>query len=94
MALHQVSTTSGAVIIRLFAGTDDLDFSRYPDKEYQLEWIRYYLGCKAEQNGGSEIDVTDRDVEDFYVKTNKFALVSTFISSHCKHGFHTFLSLY
>ena len=53
-----------------------MDFTRYPDKPYQLNWLRYYLQCKAEQNGGCADDVTERDVEECYVKTNKFALVS------------------
>ena len=64
-----------------FVGTD-VDFSRYPDKEYQLDWIRGYLECKAEQNGASAADVTDRDIEECYVKANKFALVSI-----CLHYF-------
>ena len=56
-------------------GVDDVDFSRYPDKPYQLDWIRYYLECKAEQNGTPVSEITDWDVEDCYVKANKFALV-------------------
>ena len=59
-----------------FVGVDDVDFSRYPDKTYQLDWIRYYLECQAEHNGGAVSDITDRDVEDCYVKANKFALVN------------------
>ena len=61
-----------------FSAPDDVkfDLSRYPDKAYQEDWIRYYLECKAELNGKSPADVTDRDVEDFYVKASKFALVS------------------
>ena len=53
-----------------------MDFSRYPDKAYQLNWIRYYLECQAELNGHPPESVTDRDIEKCYVKTNKFALVS------------------
>ena len=56
-------------------GVDDVDFSRYPDKAYQLDWIRYYLECKAEQNGKPVSSVTERDIEECYVKANKFALV-------------------
>lgn len=61
-----------------YAGVDDVDFSRYPDKTYQLDWIRYYLECQAEHNGGAVSDITDRDVEDCYVKANKFALAAHF----------------
>ena len=59
-----------------YPGTKPSDLTRYPDKPYQIDWIRYYLECKAEENGGSPTDVTERDVEEFYVKVNKFALVS------------------
>ena len=55
--------------------SEDLDFTRYPDKAYQLEWIKNYLGFQAEQSGRTQADVTDRDIEEFYVKCNKFALV-------------------
>ena len=62
-------------------GIDDIDFTRYPKKAYQLDWIQYYLECKAEINGLSTADVTAMDVEDFYIKSNKFALVSKFDQS-------------
>lgn len=53
-----------------------MDFSRYPDKAYQLNWIRHYLACQAQLKGNATESVTDRDIEDCYVKINKFALVS------------------
>ena len=59
-------------------GIHNRDLTRYPDKSYQFEWIRYYLECKAGQGGGSSADVTEiykRDVLECYVKVNKFALV-------------------
>lgn len=59
----------------------DIDFTRYPDKPYQLDWIRYYLQCKAKQSKCCAQDVTDRDVEDCYVKINKFALVAMFYNA-------------
>ena len=65
-----------------FKGANDGDCIRLPEKSYQLDWMRYYLQCKAEQNGGSANDVKDRDVEECYVKTNEFALVKHFISLH------------
>ena len=61
-----------------------MDFSRYPDKTYQLDWIRYYLERQAELNGRPSTSVTDRDVEECYVKTNKFALVSFFVYEACQ----------
>lgn len=59
-----------------YAGVDELDFSRYPDKEYQLDWLRYYLQQKAVHEGKQPDTVTDRDVEICYMKTNKFALAA------------------
>lgn len=61
-----------------YAGIDVMDFSRYPDKAYQLNWIRHYLECQAQLNGHTPESVTDRDIEECYVKTNKFALASHF----------------
>ena len=57
------------------AGVIDFDYTKYPDKEYQLEWIKNYLCYKAELNGGSQADVSENDVEEFYVICSKFALV-------------------
>ncbi|XP_060579167.1 ethanolamine kinase 1-like [Ruditapes philippinarum] len=59
-----------------YAGVDNLDFSRYPDKAYQIEWLRYYLQQLAKSRGENPEAVTDRDVEICYVKTNKFALAA------------------
>lgn len=54
------------------------DFRLYPNKDYQMDWLRYYLEQKAIHNEESPDKVTDRDVEICYVKTNKFALVFIF----------------
>lgn len=61
-----------------YAGVDDLDFTRYPDKEYQFDWLRNHLQQYAVKRGESPDTVTDRDVEECYVKTNKFALAAHF----------------
>ena len=55
-------------------GTEDMDASRYPDKEYQLEWIRIYLG---EWNKHNKITspVTENDVYQLFAQVSKFALV-------------------
>lgn len=47
-----------------------MDYSRYPARETQLQWLRYYLQA---QKGTA---VTPREVERLYVQVNKFALVS------------------
>ena len=35
----------------LFLGSDTIDYSRYPNKEYQLEWLRMYLKEVAKIKG-------------------------------------------
>ena len=56
-------------------GVDDVDFSRYPDKEYQLQWLRTYLEEWNKYNGITS-PVTDDDVYKLYIQVNKCALVS------------------
>lgn len=59
-----------------FAGIDvsDIDYRRYPSKEFQLEWLRAYLeeykNCSA---------IKDEDVEILYKQVNQFALSSHFL---------------
>ena len=57
-----------------FTGLDVVDYSLYPDKTFQLKWLRDYLVAWHDVTGNKEA-VTDKDVEALYVKTNKFALV-------------------
>ncbi|OWK08584.1 hypothetical protein Celaphus_00010718, partial [Cervus elaphus hippelaphus] len=56
-----------------FAGVNEVDYSRYPARETQLQWLRYYLQA---QKGRA---VTPREVERLYVQVNKFALASHFL---------------
>lgn len=61
-----------------FPGIDSnsgIDYTKYPSRDYQLEWIRAYL---EEFTGGH---VTDDDVELLFKQTNKFALSSHFLWS-------------
>ncbi|XP_073904679.1 ethanolamine kinase 2 isoform X1 [Castor canadensis] len=55
-----------------FAGVNEVDYCRYPVRETQLQWLRYYLQA---QKG---MAVTPREVERLYVQVNKFALASHF----------------
>lgn len=52
---------------------DVTDYSLYPDKDYQLPWIREYLQEWSRLTGGAE--VTDADVWKMYCGVNKCALV-------------------
>jgi len=60
------------------SGFEKLDFSLYPDREYQLGWLRTYLEFSYEERSRDVSSVTDTDVERLYVQVNKFALVSGF----------------
>lgn len=54
-----------------FAGIDEIDYSRYPTKEFQKEWLQVYL-----ETFKSPEAVTSEDVERLYSQVNKFALAS------------------
>lgn len=56
-----------------FAGIDQMDYDRYPSKDFQLQWLRVYL---TEFNG---TECTDSDVLRLYVQVNQFALASHFL---------------
>ncbi|GCC25692.1 hypothetical protein chiPu_0004103 [Chiloscyllium punctatum] len=58
-------------------GVSELDFSMYPPKELQLEWLKSYLEVFKECSG-CEPMVTDLEVLKLYVQVNKFALASHF----------------
>lgn len=47
-----------------------VDYSRYPARETQVQWLRYYLEA---QKGTA---ASPREVERLYAQVNKFALVS------------------
>lgn len=55
---------------------ETVDFTLYPDRDYQLVWLRGFLEFAFEQDGRQASDVTEVDVERLYVQVNKFALVS------------------
>jgi len=62
---------------------DVVDFSHYPDREYQLAWLRTFLELEAEEKGRLASDVTDVDVERLYVQVNKFSLVRIAVATDC-----------
>jgi len=55
---------------------DVVDFNFYPDREYQLAWLRSFLEFSFGESGRPVSDVTDVDIERLYVQVNKFSLVS------------------
>ncbi|XP_054835151.1 ethanolamine kinase 2 [Eublepharis macularius] len=71
-----------------FAGLNEVDYSLYPCKEIQLQWLKYYLqafkklsqeepGEKGKNRGGSV--VSEEELETLYVQVNQFALASHFL---------------
>lgn len=59
-----------------FAGVDNMDYSFYPERNLQLDWIKNYLKYWFEGKGALP---TDKDVERLYVQANKFALFVNFL---------------
>ncbi|KAF3859490.1 hypothetical protein F7725_021889 [Dissostichus mawsoni] len=57
-----------------FAGLNEVDYSHYPQRAFQLEWLRSYLEAFKENKGQGSV-VTDREVDTLYVQVNKFALI-------------------
>lgn len=60
-----------------FAGLNEVDYSHYPERDFQLQWLRSYLEAYKEHKGQGSA-VTDREVEILYVQVNQFALASHF----------------
>lgn len=58
-----------------FSGLNEVDYSHYPERDFQLQWFRCYLEAYKEHKGQGSA-VTDREVEILYVQVNQFALVS------------------
>lgn len=56
-------------------GLNEVDYSHYPERAFQLQWLRSYLEAYKEHKG-QDGEVTDTEVEILYVQVNKFALVS------------------
>lgn len=54
-----------------------MDYSHYPQRAFQLQWLRSYLEAYKEHKGQSD-EVTDAEVEILYVQVNRFALASHF----------------
>lgn len=56
---------------------NEVDYSYYPERGFQLQWLLSYLEAYKEHKGQGS-DVTDREVEILYVQVNQFALVSRY----------------
>lgn len=56
-----------------FIGMVDVDYSFYPNKEFQLEWLRVYL---TNYHKNDNIQIDDDYVHRLYLDVNKFAFIS------------------
>ena len=54
-------------------GVDTVDYNLYPSVEFQYKWLRNYLSHFSDKN---EAQIEEKEVEQYYIWTNKFALVS------------------
>ncbi|XP_036343488.1 ethanolamine kinase-like [Rhagoletis pomonella] len=54
-----------------FAGVDEVDFSRYPQRDFQLAWLHVYLQEYLQRS-----HITDDEVERLYLQVNHFALAA------------------
>lgn len=66
-------TYSSNFCLTCILGVNEVDYSRYPSREIQLQWLHYYLEA---QKGTA---ATPREVERLYAQVNRFALVSVWI---------------
>ncbi|KAG8175718.1 hypothetical protein JTE90_022470 [Oedothorax gibbosus] len=58
-----------------FAGVDKYDPKLYPDKEFQMRWLKDYLEAWYFENGCAD-ETTEEKVELLYIQVNKFALAA------------------
>lgn len=60
-----------------FAGLNEVDYTLYPSRELQLQWLRAYLEAYKEYKSQGK-QVSNTEVEVLYVQVNRFALASHF----------------
>ncbi|MEQ2200811.1 hypothetical protein XENOCAPTIV_003441 [Xenoophorus captivus] len=57
-------------------GLNEVDYSHYPERPFQLQWLRSYLEAYKEHKGQDGV-VTDREVEILYVaQPNSFLFLT------------------
>ncbi|KAM4036415.1 ethanolamine kinase 1 [Anomaloglossus baeobatrachus] len=60
-----------------FAGVNEVDYSLYPERALQLQWLQAYLEAYKEFKG-VKAEVSGSEVQRLYVQVNQFALASHF----------------
>lgn len=54
-------------------GMENIDYTLYPSKEFQLSWLRIYL---TNYHKNDNVKITDDYVNKLYVQVNQFALAA------------------
>lgn len=57
----------------LSKGMQDIDYSLYPSREFQLDWLRVYL---TNYHKNDNVSITDEYINKLYVQVNQFALAA------------------
>uniref|UniRef100_A0A3Q3EDZ1 ethanolamine kinase n=1 Tax=Labrus bergylta TaxID=56723 RepID=A0A3Q3EDZ1_9LABR len=60
-----------------FAGVNDVNYSLYPSRELQRDWLTAYLES-YKHSSGREVAVTEAEVTQLYIQVCKFSLASNF----------------
>ncbi|KAM7397118.1 hypothetical protein PAMP_020115 [Pampus punctatissimus] len=60
-----------------FAGVNDVNYSLYPSRELQRDWLTAYLES-YKHSTGHEVTVTEAEVTQLYIQVCKFSLASNF----------------
>ena len=59
-----------------YAGLNEVDYSRYPDKQYQIQWLTYYLEQAYSLEGKDPISITEYELNTLYIGANLSALAA------------------
>uniref|UniRef100_A0A7N8X1M1 ethanolamine kinase n=1 Tax=Mastacembelus armatus TaxID=205130 RepID=A0A7N8X1M1_9TELE len=60
-----------------FAGVNDVNYSLYPSRELQRDWLTAYLES-YKHSTGREVTVTEAEVTQLYIQVCKFSLASNY----------------
>lgn len=60
-----------------YAGVEEVDYNLYPDKDFQMQWLRSYLQAWNKAHD-QPTDIVPAELERFYVYVNKCALTAHF----------------
>lgn len=79
-----------------FAGIEEINFAKYPSRQFQFKWLETYLkyyGRKPNSELATDDDIDIKEIEKLYALVNQYALVSHLLWSawsavQAKHSSH------